>query len=162
MTVNETYESEYSNTDSAAFKNFSAEFEQKVGDFLNETLFGFDRVEVTRLANGSVVVDFDIVVQKSSNATVDVIVQALNDGNGKKGLGYTFLGSVSVNATDQQSTSSSPSPTATGIDNIYDCFSSFLDCVKTKSVTPIRCRILCHDILVRFDIECQRLKSCLG
>ena len=112
MTVNETYESDYSNASSAAFQKFAAEFEQKVGDFLYKTLFGFDHVEVRSLANGSVIVDFDIMVLKSSNATVDVIVQALEAGNGTE-LGYTILGKVSVNAADQQSTSSIPSPTAT-------------------------------------------------
>ena len=120
MTVNETYKPGYSNSDSTEFKTFAKNFNQTVGKFLRSKLSGFERVEVKRLANGSVVVDFDIVVQKSSNATVNVIVQALNDGNGGGGLGYTFLGNVSVNATDQPSTSSSPSPTTTvtGINNI--------------------------------------------
>ena len=120
MTVNETYEPGYSNPDSAEFKTFATNFSKTVGKFLRSKLSGFERVEVKRLASGSVVVDFDIVVQKSSNATVNVIVQALNDGNRGGGLGYTFLGSVSVNATDQPSTLSIPSPTATetGINNI--------------------------------------------
>ena len=120
MTVNETYEPGYNNSDSTEFKTFATNFNKAVGKFLMSKLSGFERVEVKRLANGSVVVDFDIVVQKSSNATVKVIVQALNDGNGGGGLGYTFLGSVSVNATDQPSTLSIPSPTATetGINNI--------------------------------------------
>ena len=120
MTVNETYEPGYSNSDSKEFKTFATNFSQTVEKFLRSKLSGFERVEVKRLANGSVVVDFDIVVQKSSNATVEVIVQALNDGNGGGGLGYTFLGNVSVNATDQPSTTSSPSPTTTvtGINNI--------------------------------------------
>jgi len=112
MTVTETYDPGYSNSSSAQFKRFATDFNQTVGEFLSKKLFGFERVEVKRLANGSVVVDFDIVVQKSSNATVDIIVQVLNEGNGGA-LGYTFLGNVIVNATDQQSTSSNPSPTAT-------------------------------------------------
>jgi len=112
MTVNETYDPGYSNSSSTEFLGFARNFNQTVGEFLSKKLFGFERVEVKRLANGSVVVDFDIVVQSSSNATVDIIIQALNDGNGG-GLGYTFLGNVSINATDQQSTSSTPSPTAT-------------------------------------------------
>ena len=120
MTVNETYEPGYNNSDSTEFKTFATNFNKAVGKFLRSKLSGFERVEVKRLASGSVVVDFDIVVQKSSNATVKVIVQALNDGNGGGGLGYTFLGNVSVIATDQPSTSSSPSPTTTitGINNI--------------------------------------------
>ena len=120
MTVSETYKPGYSNSSSNEFNTFATNFSQTVGKFLKKKLFGFVRVEVTNLANGSVVVDFDILVQYSSNATVDVIVKALNDGNRGGGLGYTFLGNVSVNATDQPSTTSNPSPTATvtGINNI--------------------------------------------
>jgi len=127
MTVKETYEAGYSNTSSSDFKTFAENFTQRVGDFLDKKLFRFQLVEVKKLANGSVVVDFDIVVQKSSNATVDIIVKALNEGNGA-GLGYTFLGNVTVNATDQPSTSSTPSPTATvtGIDSIQVRFTAIL------------------------------------
>jgi len=119
MTVNETYEPCYSDSSSAEFQRFATNFSQTVGEFLSKKLFGFERVEVKKLANGSVVVDFDIVVQESSNATVDDIVQALEAGNGSE-LGYTILGNVSINATDQQSTSSTPSPTATvtGINSV--------------------------------------------
>lgn len=67
MTVNETYEPGYSNPSSQEFKTFACNFNQTVGEFLSQKLFCFQRVEVKKLANGSVVVDFDIVVQKSSN-----------------------------------------------------------------------------------------------
>ena len=110
MTVNETYKPGYSNSSSDEFKAFATTFNQKVGEFLNEKLPGFLRVEVTNLASGSVVVDFDIVVQKSSEVTVDVIVQVLKASNHSQ-LGYTILGNVSVNATD-------PTATVTGINNI--------------------------------------------
>lgn len=106
ITVNETYEPNYSNSSSKEFETFATVFNKAVGKFLSEELFGFERVEVKKLSSGSVVVDFDIVVQNSSNATVDVIVQVLKAGNGSK-LGYTILGEVRVNPTDQ------PSPTAT-------------------------------------------------
>ena len=128
MTVNEAYKPGYSNSSSDEFNTFATNFSHIVGEFLNKTLFGFVRVEVTNLANGSVVVDFDIVVQNSSNATVNVIVRALNDGNGTGGLGYTILGNVSVNATDQQSTSSIPSqtPTAAGINSVQVGFAAII------------------------------------
>ena len=112
MTVNETYKPGYSNSSSAEFKMFATSFTQKVEKFLRGKLLGFERVVVKKLANGSVVVDFDIVVLKSSNTTEDVIVQALKASN-ESVLGYTILGNVSVSETDQSSTSSSPSPTAT-------------------------------------------------
>ena len=127
MTVNEPYIPDYSNSSSAEFKTFATNFSQTVGDFLGKKLIGFEHVQVTKLENGSVVVNFDIVVQQSSNATVDVIVEALEAGNGTE-LGYTILGEVSVNTTDQPSTSSSPSPktTVTGINYIQVCFQAIL------------------------------------
>ena len=51
---------------SAEFKTFATNFSKTVGEFLSKKLFGFERVEVKKLASGSVVVDFDIVVLKSS------------------------------------------------------------------------------------------------
>ena len=112
VTVNETYESEYDNSSSTEFKAFASNFNKNVENVLRKELSGIIRVNVTSLSNGSVVVDFDIVVQQSSNASVDAIKQTLKAGSGND-LGYTILGNVSVNATDQPSTSSSPSPTTT-------------------------------------------------
>ncbi|XP_020620528.1 mucin-5AC-like isoform X2 [Orbicella faveolata] len=126
MTVNETYKAGFNDSSSTDFKIFAYNFSRSVGGFLNTELDGFERVVVKGLANGSVVVDFDIVVQKSSDATVDTIVQALNRGNGTT-LGYTILGKVSVNSTDQPSTSSTPSPTAT--------------VTETPSTTPVATEI---------------------
>ena len=127
MTVNEAYEPGYSNSSSAEFKTFTTNFNKTVGEFLSKKLFGFERVEVKNLGSGSVVVDFDIVVLKSSKATVDVMCQALEAGNPSE-LGYTILGNVNVNATDQQSTSSIPSPTSTvaGINSVQVGFTNFL------------------------------------
>ena len=127
MTVNETYKPGYSNSSSDEFNTFATNFSHIVGEFLNKTLFGFQRVVVTKLANGTVVVDFDIVVQKSSITTVDVIVQALEASNQSQ-LGYTILGNVIVNATDQQSTSSIPSQTATaaGINSVQVGFAAVI------------------------------------
>ena len=127
MTVNETYDPGYSNSSSPEFQTFATTFNQKLGEFLSKKLFGFERIEVKELANGSVIVDFDIVVQNSLNATVDIIVQALNDGNGGT-LGYTFLGNFSINTTDQQSASSTQSPTATvtGLSRVQFGFTAIL------------------------------------
>ena len=112
MTVNETYRSEYDNSSSTEFTAFASNFSKNVEKVLSEELSGIKLVTVTRLSNGSVVVDFDIEVQQSSNASVDAIKQTLNAGSGND-LGYTILGNVSVNATAQPSTSSTASPTTT-------------------------------------------------
>jgi len=119
MTVDETYKAGFKDSSSTDFKIFARNFSRRVGEFLKMEFEGFEAVVVKKLANGSVVVDFDIVVQKSSDATVDIIVRALSRGNGTA-LGYIILGQVSVNSTDQPSTSSTPAPTATvtGINNI--------------------------------------------
>ena len=119
MTVDETYKSGYKNPSSDEFKMFVTSFTQRVEKFLRGKLLGFERVVVKKLANGSVAVDFDIVVLKSSNTTVDVIVQALKASN-ESVLGYTILGNVSVNEIDQPYTTSNPSSTATvaGINHI--------------------------------------------
>lgn len=111
--MSETYKAKYNNASSLEFKNFSSDFKKTVGEFLGGKLFGFQRVEVTKLSNGSVVVDFDIVVKKSSNATVGIIVEALKDGNGTQ-LGYTLLEEPTVRQPQQPSSSI----TLTGTDNI--------------------------------------------
>ena len=125
MTVNETYDPDFSNSSSAEFETFASTFKLRVGEYLDEVLVGFVDVVVNSLLNGSVVVDFDILVLNSSNATVDSIVQALNDGNGGR-LRYTFLGNVIVK--DQQSSPSTLSPTATitGINYIQVRFPAIL------------------------------------
>ena len=97
--MNETYQPQYSNTSSTEFTAFASDFGKKVGPFFSGRLIGFRRVEVKKLSNGSVVVDFDIEVQKSSNATVESIVKALVDGNGTAELGYTILGTPIVKAS---------------------------------------------------------------
>ena len=112
MTVNETYKSEYNDSNSTEFKAFASNFSEKVDTFLRKEPFGIKHVNVTRLSKGSVVVDFDIVVQQSSNASEIAIAQALTNGSGND-LGYTILGNVSVNATAQSSTPSTASPTTT-------------------------------------------------
>ena len=127
MTVDETYRSEYDNHSSTEFKAFASNFGKNVENVLSKELSGIKLVDVTRLSNGSVVVDFDIVVQQSSNASVDAIKQTLKAGSGND-LGYTILGEVSVNAADQPSTSSSPSQvtTVTGINYIQVYFPAIL------------------------------------
>ena len=109
ITVNETYKPEYNDSSSAEFKEFASNFSKTVGEFfIKKQLPGFQRVEVKKLSKGSVVVDFDIEVQKSSNATVESIVKALVGGNGTAELGYTFFGTPTVNAAQQSPTSSAP------------------------------------------------------
>ena len=110
MTVNETYKPGYSNSDSAEFKTFATHFSQTVGKFLSKKLVGFKRCEVKKLASGSVIVVAYIVVdpvhiRSRSDVTADLIAQLLWDA---RELEYTFLGHLSVSATDQQSTSSIP------------------------------------------------------
>ncbi|XP_078348781.1 uncharacterized protein LOC144633782 [Oculina patagonica] len=110
--VNETYKADYGNTSSAEFNAFVTEFKSRVGQFLSNKLFGFERVEVTKLSSGSVVVDFDIVVKKPSNATVDIIFKALNESNSTQ-LGYKLLGDPIVKLPQQPSSSIAPTVSPT-------------------------------------------------
>ena len=106
MTVNETYKPGYSNSDSAEFKTFATHFSQTVGKFLSKKLVGFKRCEVKKLASGSVIVVAYIVVdpvqtRSRSDVTADLIAQLLWDASYDTELEYTFLGHLSVSATDQ-------------------------------------------------------------
>lgn len=55
-------------------------------------------------------VDFDIVVKESSNATESNIKIALENGK----LGYQVIGGITVKEVQQSSTVIAPSTTATG------------------------------------------------
>ena len=63
---------------------------------------GYRGCEVKGLTSGSVVVDMQIMLAESSDVTASLesLAQALNTGNASE-VGYTILGNVSVNATDQ-------------------------------------------------------------
>lgn len=120
ITLQEIYQSAYNDTNSAEYKNFTSNFTSKVGTFFRDQLSDFKHVVVNKLSKGSVVVDFDIVVQQSSNATVNIIVNALNASNSAQ-LGYTLVGPVNVKLFQEPaSTTSTSSATATGpgTDNI--------------------------------------------
>ena len=102
MTVNETYKPGYSNSKSAEFKTFATNFSRSVGEFLSKKLVGFKSLEVKKLTSGSVVVSSAIVLNESvvNAASLDLLHQAIEQTTRVAGLGYTFLGNVSVNATD--------------------------------------------------------------
>jgi len=51
---------------------------------------------VTRLSNGSVVVDFVILVERNSNTTKNTIVNALIDGNSTGTLGVVLTGNINI------------------------------------------------------------------
>lgn len=58
-----------------------------MGIFFSSELSEFKGIKVTMLLNGSVVVEFDIVVGKSSNASVGNIEAALKEGNSTENPG---------------------------------------------------------------------------
>ena len=80
--------------------------------------FGNDFLEIiiTRLFQGSVGIDFDMVFQPTSNVSNSSIVQVLKAGNGSKELEYlSIVGDISVTEklpVTAQTTSPSPSSTA--------------------------------------------------
>ena len=112
ISVNGTYVSSYRNLSSNETVNFIRYFEAKMGDFFESRLSEFKRVNVTGLLNGSVVVEFDIVVGKSSNASVDNIKAALREGNSTGSLGYTLTGKIDIKEVQESSTVVVPTHTS--------------------------------------------------
>ena len=101
--MNETYKPGYSNSNSAEFKTFGTNLCQTVGEYLNTKLDGYRGCEVKGLTSGSVVEDMQIMLAESSDVTASLesLAQALNAGTDASEMGYTIIGNVSVNATDQ-------------------------------------------------------------
>jgi len=58
------------------------------------------------------VVEFDIVVGKSSNASVDNIKAPLREGNSTGSLGYTLIGKINVKVVQESSTVVVPTRTS--------------------------------------------------
>ncbi|KAJ7351757.1 hypothetical protein OS493_035699 [Desmophyllum pertusum] len=95
---------------------FSSGVKRILRKYLVKVLWWFIKIIITRLFNGSVGIDFDMVFQPTSNVSNSSIVQVLKAGNGSKELEYlSIVGDISV--TEQlpvtaQTTSPSPSSTA--------------------------------------------------
>ena len=109
--MNESYLSSYDNLSSAESLNFTTDFKRNMGSFLSTRLSEFKRVEVTRLSNGSVVVEFYIVVGKSSTESTSDIVTVLKESNSTS-LGYTLIGDVIVEEVQESSTAVVPTRTS--------------------------------------------------
>ena len=113
--MNGTYLPGYSNLNSNDSLTFIGEFQFKLNSFLRPRLSNFKGVNVLALANGSVLVRFEIVVYIPSNATVGNIIQALTEGNGTSALGFVLIGDINVTAVQSESSTVVPTPsTGTG------------------------------------------------
>ena len=88
--------SAYVNLNSEESRAFISNFKRNVEPIFRAQLSNFKRVDVKKLSSGSVVVDFDIVVQKSSNATQDNVVGVLIEANSTGSLGYRLTGEITV------------------------------------------------------------------
>ena len=94
--MDEIYKSAYVNLNSEESVAFISNFKRNVDPIFRAQLSNFERVDVISLSSGSVVVDFDIVVQKSSNATEDNVVGVLIEANSTGSLGYRLTGEITV------------------------------------------------------------------
>ena len=94
--MDEIYKSAYVNLNSEESRAFISNFKRNVEPIFLAQLSNFERVDVKKLSSGSVVVDFDIVVQKSSNATEDNVVGVLTEANSTGNLGYRLTGEITV------------------------------------------------------------------
>lgn len=117
VSVQANYEPSYSDLDSSESRAFIKNFTNKVEPFLRARLSGFRGIEVTRLSDGSVVVDFIILLERNSNATTNAIVSALVDGNSTGELGVVLTGNISLQEITESFTTDSPRTIAREKDN---------------------------------------------
>ena len=94
--MDEIYISAYGNLNSEESRTFISNFMRNVEPVFRARLSNFERVDVKKLSSGSVVVDFDIVVQKSSNASEDNVIGVLMVANSTGSLGYRLIGEITV------------------------------------------------------------------
>lgn len=102
------YKSPYSNLGSSESQAFIKNFTERVGRFLKEKLQGYRGIEVTRLLNGSVVVDFIILTERNSDANVKTIELALMEGNSTGELGVVLVGNIILEEIVDASNTNSP------------------------------------------------------
>ena len=88
--------SAYGNLNSKESRAFVSKFTTNVELIFRARLSYFKRVDVKRLSSGSVVVDFDIVVKKSSRASESNVVDVLREANSTGSLGYRLTGEINV------------------------------------------------------------------
>ena len=97
VTVKANYRPSYRNLDSSESRVFIMNVTDTTESFFrNERLPRFRSIQVTRLSNGSVVVDFVILVERNSNTTKNTIVNALIDGNSTGTLGVVLTGNINI------------------------------------------------------------------
>ena len=96
----------YGDLNSEESRAFISKFTTNVEPVFRAQLSNFERVDVKKLSTGSVVVDFDIVVQKSSNATDDNVIGVLREANSTGSLGYRLTGEITVEELRNASTTS--------------------------------------------------------
>lgn len=102
------YKSPYSNLGSSESQAFIKNFTERVGRFLKEKLQGYRGIEVTRLLNGSVVVNFIILTERNSDANVKTIELALMEGNSTGKLGVVLVGNIILEEIVDASNANSP------------------------------------------------------
>ena len=113
IALDTVYLSAYNNLSSTESLAFISDFKSQMESIFSQKLPNYIRVEVTGLSDGSVVVNFVIVVDKSSNASVSKIITALKDGNSTGALGYRLTGDITVKEVKESSTVMTPSTSAT-------------------------------------------------
>ena len=123
MKVQATYEQSYSNLDSSESLAFIKSFTDILEAFFRARLPGFLGIQVNGLSDGSVVVDFTILLERDSNATTNVIVGALKDGNSTGKLGVVITGDIGIEEITDSSTTNIPRTSAVDKGN-YSCYYS--------------------------------------
>ena len=109
--VNETFFPGYTNLSSSESLTFIRNFTTKMEDVFSSLSY-LKQVEVKNLSHGSVLVDFNVVVHNSSNASTNAIERALENANRTGSLGYQLVGNIAVQEVQQSSSSIVPTSTA--------------------------------------------------
>ena len=87
MALDKPYTSELGNTKSPVFLETSTEIENEVLPILQESIDEVVAVKVTRFSNGSIIVDFDIILDAFTEIVVpltvvkEAITTAIHDGS---------------------------------------------------------------------------------
>ena len=110
--VNETFLPGYTNLSFSESLTFINNFATKMKDCFRVSLPYFKQIDLKSLSNGSVLVDFAVVVYSLSNASTNTIERALKDGNRNGSMGYQLIGNVVVQEVQQSPSSIVPTSTA--------------------------------------------------
>ena len=107
--VDSTYDKDLNDLSSQKSRNLTVQITAILVPFFTRKFPTFIGIVIIRFFRGSVGVDFQVLLEPSSNVTNTAIVQELQNANGTKELEFVVLGRIS--ATEVTPTTAPPTPT---------------------------------------------------